>query len=133
MKKIIIYSNETCPYCKQVKEELTKNNIEFEDRNTTEYIKEWNSISALTGMPSVPTLFFDNEYHAPGRDFGGIPKLLEKIKSYVPCDFPVDIQILEKTKTLTYNMAVAFGRTNQLLIKIEKQLNTQEDEHKSTN
>jgi len=129
MKKIIIYTNETCPYCKQVKEELTKNNIEFENRNTKEYIKEWNNIVSLTGMPTVPTLFFDNEYHTPGRDFGGIPNLLEKIKSYIPCDFSIEIQTLEKTKTLMYNMAAAFGRTNQLLIKIEEKLKIQEDEH----
>tara|TARA_B110000211_G_C13779820_1_gene421384 strand:- start:32 stop:430 length:399 start_codon:yes stop_codon:yes gene_type:complete len=131
--KIIIYTNETCPYCKQVKEELTKNNIEFENRNTTEYVKEWNNIVSFTGMPNVPTLFFNNEYHAPGRDFGGIPNLLEKIKSYTPCDFSIELQALEKIKTLTYNMAAAFGRTNQVLVKIEEQLKKQEDEHKSNN
>tara|TARA_R110002167_G_scaffold310853_1_gene515796 strand:- start:164 stop:532 length:369 start_codon:yes stop_codon:yes gene_type:complete len=120
--KIIIYTNETCPYCKQVKEELTKNNIEFENRNTTEYVKEWNNIVSFTGMPNVPTLFFNNEYHAPGRDFGGIPNLLEKIKSYTPCDFSIELQALEKIKTLTYNMAAAFGRTNQVLVKIEEKL-----------
>ena len=27
--KLEIYTNETCPYCKQIKEELTKNNIDF--------------------------------------------------------------------------------------------------------
>ena len=129
MKKIIIYTNETCPYCKQVKEELTKNNIEFENRNTKEYIKEWNNIVSLTSMSNVPTLFFDNEYHAPGRDFGGIPNLLEKIKSYTPCSFSIETQTLEKTKTLMYNIAAAFGRTNQLLIKIEEKLKIQEDEH----
>ena len=122
MEKIIVYSNETCPYCKQVKEELTKNNIEFENRNTVEYAKEWNNISALTGMPTVPTLFFQNEYHVPGRDFGSALVLVSKIQNYIACDFPVDTQILEKTKSLIYNMAAAFNRTNQLLVKIEEKL-----------
>ena len=37
MNKIEIYTNETCGYCKQVKEELSKNNIEFEEKDTLEY------------------------------------------------------------------------------------------------
>jgi len=122
MNKIIIYTNETCPYCKQVKEELTKNNIEFENRNTVEYAKEWNNISALTGMPTVPTLFFQNEYHVPGRDFSSAAVLVSKVQNYIACDFPVDTQILEKTKSLMYNIAAAFNRTNQLLVKIEEKL-----------
>ena len=33
MKEIIIYTNETCPYCKQIKEELTKiRNEKFKDQ-----------------------------------------------------------------------------------------------------
>ena len=36
-EKIIIYTNEQCPYCKQVKEELEKNNIKFENRITEKY------------------------------------------------------------------------------------------------
>ena len=39
MNKIEIYTNETCGYCKQVKEELSKNNIEFEERDTLEHKK----------------------------------------------------------------------------------------------
>ena len=122
MKKIIIYTNETCPYCKQVKEELTKNNIEFENRNTKEYIKEWNNVASFTGIPTVPTLFFDNEYNVPGRDFIDLPNLLDKIKNYIPCDFSVDKQVLEKLKTLNYNMGIAFNRTNQILTKIETKI-----------
>jgi len=134
MNKIIIYTNETCPYCKQVKEELTKNNIEFENRNTVEYAKEWSNISALTGMPAVPTLFFNNEYHVPGRDFNGVPGLLLRIEKYEPISgFSLEVQILEKIKSLTYNMATAFGRTNQILTQIESKLKTEDNEHKSTN
>ena len=35
MKKIIIYTNETCPYCKQVKEKLTEEKIKFENIGKT--------------------------------------------------------------------------------------------------
>ena len=122
MKKIIIYTNETCPYCKQVKEGLTKDKIEFEDRDTTKYIEDYNNITNLTGIPTVPTLFFDNEYHVPGRDFIDLPNLLMKIKNYTPCSFPVEQQVLERIKTLNYNMGVAFNRTSQILTQIETKL-----------
>ena len=49
MEKIIIYTNETCPYCKQIKEKLTEKNIrvDIDDRNESigkrirESEKEW--------------------------------------------------------------------------------------------
>ena len=121
--KIIIYTNKSCPYCKQIKEGLTENKIKFENRDTTEHLDEWSNVSNLTGIPTVPTLFFNNEYHVPGRDFNGVPGLLLRIEKYEPVSgFSPEVQILEKLKSLTYNMATAFGRTNQLLIKIEEKL-----------
>ena len=39
---------------------------------------------------------------------------------------------LEKVKTLSYSINMAFGRLDQLLRQIETKLN-KEDEHKSTN
>ena len=54
--KIIVYSNEACSYCKQVKEKLTEEKIEFENRLTTDFQKEWSNIVFLTGIPQVPTI-----------------------------------------------------------------------------
>ena len=34
----------TCGYCKLVKEELDKNNIEYTEVLTSEYQKEWNKV-----------------------------------------------------------------------------------------
>ena len=78
--KIIIYTNETCPYCQQVKEELDKNNIEYINKLTNENLDEWQNITNLTGIPQVPTLFFKNNYFAPGRDFGNQQHLISIIK-----------------------------------------------------
>ena len=39
--KIKIYTNETCPYCKRIKEELTKNSIDFDNQDIVEYKSEW--------------------------------------------------------------------------------------------
>jgi glutaredoxin len=68
MSKITIYTNETCPYCKQVKEELKKNNIEFNNKLTSVHQEEWAKINDLTGMPTVPTLKIEKTYLVPARD-----------------------------------------------------------------
>ena len=131
---MIIYTNETCPYCKQIKDELIKVNIEFEERLTSNFKDEYQDITSLTGIPTVPTIHYKDNYFVPGRDFNGAPHLINIIKEFKPCNFPVELQTLEKIKSLTYNIQVAFGRTDQLLRKIENKLNKEEkDEHKSTN
>ena len=56
MEKITIYTMETCSYCKTIKEELTKNNIEFEEKINTEFKEEWQSIIDLTKLPTTPNL-----------------------------------------------------------------------------
>tara|TARA_R110000823_G_C15491768_1_gene452023 strand:+ start:86 stop:457 length:372 start_codon:yes stop_codon:yes gene_type:complete len=122
MKKITVYTNETCPYCKQIKEELTKNNIDFENILTTDDPEEWQSIVNFTGMPTVPTICMNGEYFVPGRDFGNADLLIKLIKNHTPSLYTTAEDALEKIKTLNYNMSIAFNRTNQILTKIEEKL-----------
>ena len=129
--KIIIYTNETCPYCQQVKEELDKNNIEYINKLTNENLDEWQNITNLTGIPQVPTLFFKNNYFAPGRDFGNQQHLISIIKEFKESNVSYDRLAFERVKTLNYNISIAFRRLDQLLTTIEQKINT--DEHKSTN
>ena len=122
MNRIIIYTNETCPYCRQIKEELTKNNIEFEDTLTTDDLEEWQSIVNFTGMPTVPTLNFNGDYLVPGRDFSNAANLVKLIQNYKESNFTIQEITLEKLKTLHYNISTAFNRTNQILTQIETKL-----------
>ena len=131
MNKIIIYTNETCPYCKQIKEELTKNNIKFENVLTSNEEDNWRAIVNLTGMPTVPTINFNGNYLVPGRDFGNTDSLIKLIQNYKESNFTIQEITLEKLKTLHYNISTAFNRTNQILTQIETKINT--DEHKSNN
>jgi len=131
MNKIIIYTNETCPYCKQIKEELTKNNIEFKNVLTSDEKDNWQAIVNLTGMPTVPTINFNGNYLVPGRDFGNTDSLIKLIQNYKESNFTIQEITLEKLKTLHYNISTAFNRTNQILTQIETKINT--DEHKSNN
>ena len=127
---MIIYTSETCPYCKQVKEELDKNKIKYTERLTTDWEEKWRDISQLTGLPTVPTIYYENSFIVPGRDFRNAVHLVEIIKNYKDSTFQDTRHILEKIKTLTYNMHMAFGRTDQLLKQIESKLNIQDNNEK---
>lgn len=53
-KKAIIYSTEWCPWCTRVKEFLTKNNIEYEERDVEknpQYAEELQEKSHQTSIP----------------------------------------------------------------------------------
>ena len=132
MDKIEIYTNNTCPYCKQIKEELEKANLEFENKLTTENESEWQEVVNLTGMPTVPTLVYDDEYYVPGRDFQTAQQIADRLKAqnYDTPKYTQSRRTFERIKTLNYNMNLAFGRLDQLLRQIETKINT--DEHKST-
>ena len=130
MNKIEIYTNETCPYCKQIKEELTKNNIEFEDKLTSDFTEEYQEIVKLTGIPTVPIIKCNNEYLLPGRDFQNPHQLINLIENFKDSPYNESQKILERVKTLNFHINTAFGRVDQLLRKIETKINT--DEHKST-
>jgi len=129
MNKVTIYTNETCPYCKQIKEELTKNNIEFEDILTKADSEEWQSIIDFTGMAMVPTICLNGEYLIPGRDFGNADLLVKRIQNYNPSNYTTEEITLEKIKTFNYNMSVALNKTNQLLASIEAKLKIEDNEH----
>ena len=129
--KLEIYTNETCPYCKQIKEELTKNNIDFEDKLTSDFEDEYQSIVSLTGMPTVPTIKYANEYFLPGRDFQNPQQLTNLLETFEVSKYDDSRRVLERVKTLNFHINTAFGRLDQLLRKIETKIN-KEDEHKST-
>ena len=124
---------ETCAYCKTIKEELTKNNIEFEEKINSENQDEWDKVVSLTKIPTTPTIYYKNNYFIPQRDFGNPQGLIELLKNFKESEFDLSHQNNEMLKTLNYNISIAFGRLDQLLRQIE--INTKKenkDEHKST-
>ncbi len=54
--KINIYSTPTCPYCKQAKEFLKKNNISFKDINVAEDQKKAREMVEKSGQFGVPVI-----------------------------------------------------------------------------
>ena len=129
---ITMYTNENCPYCKQVKEELEKQNIEFLNKLTSEHTADWQEIVNLTGMPTVPTIKYNDEYFIAGRDFGGPQQLVTMLNSYTDSPHDQSKRIFERMKTLNYNIIMAFNRMDGILRQIETKLNTEENVDKST-
>ena len=129
--KIEIYTNKDCPYCKQIKDELTKKNVKFENKLTSDFTEEYQEIVNLTGMPTVPTIKCNDEYLLPGRDFQNPQQLTNLLEAFEISKYDDSRRVLERVKTLNFHINTAFGRLDQLLRKIETKIN-KEDEHKST-
>ena len=102
-----------CGYCKLIKEELDKNNIEYTEIPTDEHLKEWSEVISLTNMPTTPTIYYKDSYFVPTRDFGNPQNLISILKNFKKSEFSESRQILERIKTLNSNINTAFGRLDQ--------------------
>ena len=122
MDKITIYTQDSCGYCEAIKDELTKNNIEFEVRLINEFQDEWQRVNNLTNIPTTPTIYYKNNYFIPNRDFGNSQGLINLLKEFKESEFPLPYRNNEAIKTLNYNIATAFGRLDQLLKTIEQKI-----------
>ena len=133
MKKITIYTSETCPYCNTIKETLEKNDIKFTEKLISEYKEEWGDIGSLTNMSQTPTIIINNEYFVPGRDFFNPEHLINIIKEFKKSKFDYSIRSFERIKSLNFNILTAFNRLDTTLRNIENKLNKEENGNKSTN
>jgi len=140
---VIVYSNENCPYCKNIKNQFEENEVCFEERDTTEHAEEWIDVHRLTGIPSVPTIKYKNEYFVPGRDFNNPMGLIQILSAFKPSTFDKQTHILEKLTTLNYHFSQAMNHLSQQVRTMDDKLTelhnkliekpkTEEDVDKST-
>lgn len=54
MKNVTVYSTPTCPFCKQVKEYLSENDIEFTDVDVSQDAAAAEAMVQKTGQMGVP-------------------------------------------------------------------------------
>ena len=100
MKKndIKIYVSETCGHCSHMKNVFTENKIEFKEVVTKDNPEEWAKITALTGIPTTPTMEINGKYFVPGRDYGTPEQLVAHLKALDPGkkeDFTVERRLEE--------------------------------------
>ena len=86
MKTLLIYSENGCPWCTKMKEELTKSGIRHIVRDIERYEKEWERISEEAKTEFIPTVCIVDHtektktYLVPDTDFDEIEEAVEKVK-----------------------------------------------------
>jgi glutaredoxin len=87
---VVVYTMKGCPHCVEFKEILTKEGIEFFDRDIDEYKEEYDLYSEITDNDMIPALLIiegDEENHksflyAPDRDYNELNEALNIIKRH---------------------------------------------------
>ncbi len=79
---IIIYSIPECPYCSDLKEKLTEQNIDFNDINVLleENVEEHKEIVEFTNSNEVPIIKLNKHFLVPNVSFHSIDECVETIK-----------------------------------------------------
>ena len=73
MKKAIVWSKDSCPFCVQAKALLESRGIEYEERNVSQ---DWTREQLLEAVPNartLPQIFLDEEL------VGGFTELRKKL------------------------------------------------------
>ena len=94
---IFVYTMETCPWCKLLKEKLTESNIDFIDRPIEKYAYEYAKFKTVTKNDLVPAMVMmtlaqvpkeDRKaeklvYLCPDTDFKDLDEALTKVIEFV--------------------------------------------------
>tara|TARA_R100000049_G_C1865793_1_gene27484 strand:+ start:133 stop:531 length:399 start_codon:yes stop_codon:yes gene_type:complete len=130
-EKITIYTNDSCDRCKDLKDTLKKEKIEFMEKNIESHKKEWSKIQSATHISMTPTIFFKGSYFIPERDFQSNEHVVEIFNNYEKPDLDNYDILLERMKTLNFNIAFAFRSLDQILRDVNEKLGENGDKSTS--
>ena len=130
--ELVLFTSKGCGYCKQVKDALKKEKIEYVEKDISKYNRQWNELVQLTNLPVTPAAVYLGRNLFPGRDFPNAQHLISILKQYKKTNIDKNEAVVERLATLGYNISQAFSRLDGRLSKIEQQLKNEKDEHKST-
>ena len=77
MKKVEIYSTETCHFCHMAKDFFTENNISFADYNVGTDLAKRSEMVEKSGQMGVPVIVVDGKDVVVGFDESQLRHLLE--------------------------------------------------------
>ena len=85
MSKVTVYTMSDCPYCSELKEILTNENIEFIDVNVNleENEKEFSRIQKITESDSVPIVKVGKQLLVPNVSFQSIREAADLTKKFL--------------------------------------------------
>lgn len=75
MKKVVVFTSETCPYCVAAKDFLKENNVDFEEKNVTHSEEARNELISK-GYRGVPVILVGEE-EVVGFDKNRLSALLD--------------------------------------------------------
>ena len=116
MKEIVIYTMDSCTYCKEIKDLLIEKNIKFTEKNKVEFTNEWFRVVQLTGIPMFPTLTVGGEYFVPTRDFRSPAEAINMLEYMISEEYEewdIQTKIYEKLKTVSINIFNQFNNLNK--------------------
>lgn len=87
---VIVYTMKGCPFCDDFKEMLTKEGIEFFDRDIDEYKDEYDTFSEITENDMIPALLiiegdesgYKSFLYAPDRNYNELTEALQIIQEH---------------------------------------------------
>lgn len=87
---IVVYTMKGCPHCEHFKEMLTKENIEFHDRDIDKFDKEYELFSEITKNDMIPAMLIiegnDEKYesfmYVPEKDYNELNEAMEIVKNH---------------------------------------------------
>ena len=87
---VVVYTMEGCPFCVEFKEILTKEGIEFYDRDIDEYKEEYDLFVEITDNDMIPSLLIiegnevthESFLYAPERNYNELTEALDIIKGH---------------------------------------------------
>lgn len=89
MKRVILYTMKGCPHCKNIKEELIQNKINFEERDVDRYNRQYERFVNETGSEYLPAfILYDIKRGSkftmvPDDDFDTIEEAVDKVKKFI--------------------------------------------------
>jgi len=107
MKDIIVYTMRNCSYCQKIKNVLDQNNLEYSERDVSEFPHEWEKVKNITRSPMFPTIELNGEYFVPGRDYNNDQQLillLNRRLNAPKLEYDLDILVREGIKSLNANL-----------------------------
>ena len=87
---VVVYTMKGCPFCTDFKEMLTKEGIEFFDRDIDDYKDEYDIFVEVTENDMIPAMLIiegDNEKHesflyAPERNYNELSEAVDIIQGH---------------------------------------------------
>jgi|694.fasta_scaffold20274_18 glutaredoxin len=86
---INIFTINGCSHCKVLKEELSKQGIEYDEFEVNKNRKIYDEVIKLTNLDALPTVYLQDPQtlsgpiFVAGRDFNTKEEAIEKIKKYL--------------------------------------------------